>query len=323
MIPSRVLALVVSLGVLLAAGGAARADDAAQAKTLYDEGKNLFAEGHYTEALGKLEASFKLNQLSGTRGLLAACYEKLGRLASAWNAYVDSAAIADRSGNAQRAEVARAKAAELEPRLARVTIDASAAAGIPGIEIVVDGVVQPDGALGRPFPVDAGQHLIEARAVDHRPWKTTIDIEDGEQQQVVVEKLAEDPTQRLAAEKRLRDHRARVRRRKILAFSIGGGGVVAVGVATTLGLVARSAWNDAKAAGCTSDGTCPTPELARKAASAGRKADLATIIGGVGLAAVATGVILYVTRPSDELETTTVTPTVTSETVGIAVGGRF
>jgi hypothetical protein len=34
-------------------------------------------------------------------------------------------------------------------------------------------------------------------------------------------------------------------------------------------------------------------------------------------------VILYVTRPSDELETTTVTPTVTSETVGIAVEGRF
>src|SRR6188474_1578744 len=83
----------------------AHADEPA-AKALFDQGKTLFAEGKYGEACAKLEASFKLAALSSTRGLLGACYEKVGRLASAWAAYRDSAAIADRTGNGERAAAA-------------------------------------------------------------------------------------------------------------------------------------------------------------------------------------------------------------------------
>ena len=99
----------------------AYADDAA-AKALFDQGKTLFAEGKYGEACAKLEASFKLSALSSTRGLLGVCYEKVGKLASAWAAYRDSAAIADRQGHAERAQAARDKAAELEPKLAKLAI---------------------------------------------------------------------------------------------------------------------------------------------------------------------------------------------------------
>src|SRR3954470_2586769 len=105
--------------------GEARADDAA-AKALFDQGKTLFAEGKYGEACQKLEASYAMNKLSGTGGLLGACFEKLGRVASAWAAYRASAAIAERQGNSERAAAARASAAELEPKLAWLTIDASA-----------------------------------------------------------------------------------------------------------------------------------------------------------------------------------------------------
>ena len=296
---SRVVAIAAIATAL--APGVARADDAAQAKVLYDEGKNLFAENHFTEACTKLEASFKLNQLSGTRGLLAACYEKLNRLASAWNAYVDSAAIADRSGNPQRADIARAKAAELEPRLARVTIDDAAVHGVTGAVIVVDGVVQPAAALGHKFPIDSGQHQIEARATDYRPWTTTVDIENGEEQTVVVEALVPDPTQRLAAEARQRAHHRTVRRRKLLALGLAGGGGIAVGVAAVFAMSARSQWSDAKDAGCTGDGLCPDETSAGTARSARDKANIATVVGGIGLAAIAAGVIVYVTRPSDRI----------------------
>jgi tetratricopeptide (TPR) repeat protein len=99
----------------------------ARAKVLFDEGKTLFAEGKYGAACEKLDASFKLSRLSSTRGLLAACFETIGKLASAWVAYRDSAAIAEKQGNAERAQAAREKAAELEPKLAWLTLETAAA----------------------------------------------------------------------------------------------------------------------------------------------------------------------------------------------------
>jgi hypothetical protein len=301
----------------------ARADDAA-AKVLFDQGKTLFAEGRYGEACAKLEGSFKLAALSSTRGLLGACYEKVGRLASAWAAYRDSAAIADRAGNGERAAAAREKAAELEPRLARMTIDASAVREVPGVSVRIDGIVQPQAALGSELPIDAGPHVIEATAVDYTAWKTTTDLEDGDRKTIVVAPLVADPTRRLSIEHRVADERRASHRRTLIAVGLVGGGGVAVGVAVTLGLIARSQWHRAQDAGCTDGGRCPTDASAHDVDGAALKADLATYVGGAGVLLVGAGLLVHVISPKPrtraELE---LTPSLTPSAATLVLEGRF
>jgi hypothetical protein len=299
------------------------ADDAT-AKALFDQGKTLFAEGKYGEACPKLEASFKLNALSGTRGLLGACYEKIGRLASAWAAFRDAATLAARQGNAERAQASREKAAELEPKLAHLTIDASAVAKVSGIEILIDGTVQPAGALGSSIPVDAGQHLILARAADHKSWQTTIDIEDGEKQRTTVPKLVEDHSARLAEEARVGAVRSTIRRRKLLAYGLGAAGGVSLGVAVTLGLMARGDWADARAIGCLDSGACPSSEGRELGQSAASKANFATGFGIGGLVLVGAGVAIYLTAPSARAyEAPRIAPAISPTGAGVTIGGRF
>ena len=308
---------------LIAVSPRAFADDAT-AKALFDQGKTLFAEGKYGEACTKLEASFKLNPLSGTRGLLGACYEKIGRLASAWAAFRDAATLAERQGHSERAQASREKASELEPKLAHVTIDATAVAKVPGIEILIDGTVQPAGALGSSIPIDAGPHVIIARAHDHKPWETTIDIQDGEKQRTTVPKLVEDHSTRLAEEARVAAVRQTIRRRKLLAYGLGAAGGVSLGVAVTLGIMARGAWADARAAGCTEDGVCPSGASRELGQSATRKANIASIVGGGGLVLLGVGAAIYFTAPSERAyEAPRIVPALSPTSAGVSLQGSF
>ena len=309
--------------VVILAAAPAHADDAA-AKALFDQGKTLFAEGKYGEACAKLEASFKLSALSSTRGLLGACYEKIGKLASAWAAYRDSAAIADRQGHAERAQAAREKAAELEPKLARVTIDATAVTKTPGIKITIDGAEQPMAAMGSELPIDAGPHVLKAFAEDYKPWQTTIDIQDGERQKIAIAALVGDPTRRQMIEQRVAEERAIARRRKLIAYGLLGGGGISLGVAITLGTLARSQWQDAKAAGCDSDGNCTTEAGKQAVNGAAFKADVATYVGAAGILLVGAGVFVYVTSPKPRSEAELrLVPTASPSSAGVVLEGSF
>jgi tetratricopeptide (TPR) repeat protein len=302
--------------VLLLATTAAYADDGAdaRAKALFDEGKTAFAEGNYGKACDKLAASYKLAQLSSTRGLLAACYEKIGKLASAWVAYRDSAAIAERQGNAERAQAARDKAAELEPKLAKLAIDITAVAKVDGIEITIDGVAQPRAALDTPLPIDGGPHVVAADALGWKRWQTTIDIADGEKQRTAVPALVADPAELEAAKggggfKRLPP-------RKLAGLGLAGGGAITLGVAAAFGVAAKLEWNGSH---CTSDGLCPDLDAKAKADSAARTANIATVLGVAGVALAATGVVLYVTGGQQKKKETRVVV----NGGGLAVIGRF
>jgi hypothetical protein len=313
----------VVIALLLAAVTSARADDAA-AKALFDQGKTLFAEGRFGEACNKLEASYQLNKLSGTGGLLGACYEKIGRLASAWSAYRDSAAIAEKQGNGERAAAARASAAELEPKLAWVTIDASAALKTSDVKITIDGVARPPGAFGGPIPVDAGQHLIAATAVERHSWTRTIDIQDGEKQQLAIPALVEDPSRRLALAKRLAEERRIARTRKRVALGLTAAGGVSLGVATGLALLARSTWNHAQELGCNDSGSCTDAAGAREVDRAAQRADIATYVAGGGALLLGAGVFVYLTSPTPRSERELrVVPTVGPGGAGVTLGGRF
>ena len=290
--PPQRLTLAVAAAALLALATprAARADDPA-ASALFDEGKALFAAGKYAAARDKLQASYDLSPLSGTAGLLAACHERTGQLASAWLRYRDSAVLADRTGNPERAAIARAKAAELEPRLARLTIEAPADAAV---SITHNGSRVPPAALATAVPIDAGRHVVVATAAGRQSWTTTIQIADGERSTVAIPEL--EPLAATAPRERGRPARA------WFGLGLAGLGGAAILAGGGFAISASSKWSEAKDAGCQESGACPDEASRDLASTAGDRADLATGLVIGGLAAAAAGMILFWTAPDQDRE---------------------
>ena len=156
----------LTLGMGLAPNALAQTtSNSAAAQALFEQAPTLMAQGRPAEACPKLEESQRLDPGSGTLLNLARCYEQAGRLASAWNQYLEAAAAARSAGNKERESEARKRAEALRPRLPSLLIAVSAEArAIPGLEVLRDGQLVGAPQLGVPIPSDAGEHTLEARA---------------------------------------------------------------------------------------------------------------------------------------------------------------
>src|ERR1700677_4816556 len=139
---SSVLAVAaLSLGTL--APGRAFAQDAsnqAAAQALFEQARQLMADGKFAEACPKLVESERLDPGAGTLQNLWHCYEKNGQTASAWVTFKDAAAAADVKHRADWSSRARERAQALEPTLSRLTIEVPPDARISGLQVRRDGV---------------------------------------------------------------------------------------------------------------------------------------------------------------------------------------
>jgi len=182
--------LVLVLSALLFAAAEANADpnDSAGAEVLFREGKQLMDQHDYGAACPKLAESYRLDPATGSLLALALCYERAGKLASAWVAYTDAAAMAKREGQVDREQGAQARARELEPKLARLTVDVQTPQ-TPGLEVIRDGVHLGPAALGTALPVDPGEHVIEARAPGRVPFREVVEATGPDELTVLVPEL--------------------------------------------------------------------------------------------------------------------------------------
>ncbi len=180
----------------VAAGPVARAsgDEVAAAEVLFEEGRRRMAEHDYAGACPKLEESQHLAPGAGTEFNLADCWENLDRLASAWAAFLDVADLTHRRGEPERERAARDRAASLEPRLARITIDVPPAQRIPELAVQRDGQDVREALWGVSVPVDAGEHRLDARAPGRRPWTMIVRTVDGQTLRVSIPDLPATPT---------------------------------------------------------------------------------------------------------------------------------
>ncbi|MGA2448754.1 MAG: hypothetical protein ABTD50_08780 [Polyangiaceae bacterium] len=190
-------------GVLLAIGLAliasvARAQgkraDAVRAEVLFEEGRRLMLAHDYAAACPRLAQSETLDPAPGTALNVALCYEQQGKLATAWAAYKTAQGLADRPGQKERLAVATKSAANLEPKLSRVTISVPSAARVSGLEVRFDGDKIEDLEWGSAIPRDGGGHDIDASAPGKRPWHTHIELQDsGARLTVEVPALQDEP----------------------------------------------------------------------------------------------------------------------------------
>jgi hypothetical protein len=173
-----------SLLLIVACLGVARpafATDAA-AETLFRAGREAMERGDYVQACSRFEESHRLEPAGGTAFNLAACFEKLGRVASAWKTYREAAERLP-AGDA-RGRISEEQARALEGKLPKLTLRSNEPAG--AIEVELNGVALGAASLGLPLPVDPGEQRIVVRASGRNARALTVVVAQGESKEVVL-----------------------------------------------------------------------------------------------------------------------------------------
>jgi hypothetical protein len=294
------------------------------AEALFAEGKSLMQQGNYEEACPKLAASYKLDPGVGALLNLGVCYEKIGRLASAWGVYREAIALGQQFGQAERVEYARAGVSKLEGQLGKLTVNVASKA--EELKVSVDGIQHPREAWGVPLPVDAGEHVIEASAPGRKSFRASITSQDGGTALVDIPELTVDPTRATEANRSAgastatTDDESGPGTQRIAAIALGGVGLVGLGVGGFFGLSAQSTYEDAD---CSANNVC-SPSGLEQRETAEDKALVATVAGGVGIAALAGAAVLWFTAPSPkERAVSKIMVGPSSKELGLELSGRF
>jgi hypothetical protein len=289
--------------VALTSPAAAQSSSSTAAQALFDQARILLEAGQVAEACPKFEESQRLDPGSGTLLNLATCYEKSGRLASAWTTYLEAASASKASGNSEREGVAREQAAALAPRLSFLIVKVGEAArGVRGLQITRDGESVGPAQWDLPVPADSGDHTVVATATGYKSWKASATVKgEGQKTVVTVPVLERDPNAAVvespspdAASTHLSADPWPQRRLAIIAAGVG---VVGLGVATGFGFSAKSTYEDSKSH-CSETNVCNDTGLDLRDNAFG-KATIATVAFGIGLAGLVGGAALWFTAPTD------------------------
>jgi tetratricopeptide (TPR) repeat protein len=259
--------------------------DREAAESLLKVGQGLFDLGQYREASSKLQQSLDAWPLAEAAWLLAQSHDKVGLIASAWAAYRQAARLLRKEGDPREAE-ASAHAAELEPKIPRLTLVASKV--VPRLEIARGDTVFGDGVLGVALAVDPGTHHIEARARGYRAWSVDVVLAASEKKTITIpelEKLSADEVEPWVVD----DHGVLWG----VGLVTGSVGIVSLGIGALLGAMAAADVNEAESDDslCGADRVC-TPEGAELIDGADDKAIAATVLLAAGAGALVAGFVM-------------------------------
>lgn len=175
---ARLVAALVALA-LSAQPFAAEAQDPQRltaAKALFDHAIAAMDQGDYATACRELEEVGRLEPKAiGARLTLAECYERAGRLATAWTAYALAEEAAMQASQPDRQKRAHDRGEALKAKLGRLALEVPGEVrALPGLEIRLDGVVLPPARWSVPIPVEPGRHVIAVSADRRDPREEAI-----------------------------------------------------------------------------------------------------------------------------------------------------
>ncbi len=265
-------------------------------------------QSKFAEACPKLAESQRLDPGTGTLLNLALCHERVGKLATAWSEYNEARAAAERDGRADRIEFATKQLTGLGTKLSRLTIEIAPGASASSVEVRLDGVVLEPAALGVATPIDPGKHSVVATLPGKKRWAKTIRVrvDKAEAFEVVVPELqsefASNPEPTGAEPEPIEDEVPEETKpsspgssQRTIGLIVGGAGVVTSGVGLFIGLKAKSRFDESESH-CVGN-ACDKEGLAIRDDAVGR-AELGSVVLGVGVLAIAGGAVLYLTAPS-------------------------
>ncbi len=299
--------VLLGVGLYPESAAAQTRAESERAERLFIEASALVEKGDFGPACPKLEESQRLDPAIGTQFNLALCYEKVGRLGSAWRNYRAVERLAHSTGKKGREDASREKADEIGRRAAHLTI----------ATVNEDASVRVDGELVAReqwafYAVDAGEHAIEVTAPAKKGWKTRAVAPADKAAEVVVT----IPKLEMAAGKSIVVERSNGK--QVWGFVLGGIGIVGLGAAVTTGILAL----DDKS---TADRQCrPTcDEEGRSAVARGKTLlPINAIACGVAVFGLGAGSYLLLTSKTSA-RTAILTPLVTSEMAGAHFSAKF
>jgi hypothetical protein len=281
----------------------------AAAEALFEQAKALAAEQRFAEACPKFEASQQLDPGLGTLLHLADCHERQGKLATAWALFEEAAATADNRGESARGQVARVRAAALQPQLIRLVVEVPAELP-PGFELKRNGVAVPPGAYGAPVPIDAGTWLLRATAPGYEPFEAsvTLDASNTEPYHLRILDLTRTPSSTPAAVPSEPSSMADTTNapgptdqssgsQKTLGLIIGSGGVIAGVVSGIFTVMASSSNANSKDFCDPRDANLCLPQGVKERDEALSQATIATGAAIIGVVGVGVGATLFLTAP--------------------------
>jgi serine/threonine-protein kinase len=352
MLAMRVLSVaVIAFVAVLATSSRAQAQtpgaNVKRAEQLFQEGRALVEAGKFAEACPKFEESQRLDPGLGTLLNLAACYEEVGKLASALTAFRSAEEQARAAGTSEkkREQTAAERARAIESRVARLTITLATLDRPADFVVTRDGIPVPPLDFGRRIPVDPGTIVIEAKAAGFEPYRTEVVIgREAAPRTIDIPALAPagggagdvgaglgnatvgtgdggTPGDGSATGVDTDVDTGRKSSRKTIALGVGIAGIVGLGAGIGLGVSAKGQYDDVP---CTQNGSPPTGCTAAeedRIDKARSRGNLGTLVGAVGLVAIGAGAALYLTAPKSH--SVAVAPVVTPREVGLALSGDF
>ncbi len=297
----------------------AAAQDSAASEALFNKGVAEMKAGRYEVACPALLESQRLEARAGTVFALAECEAKWGKLATAVSRYSDYVNLvsrmegADEKRHRSRAKKAKAAMDELRAKVPQLTLVLPENAP-SGTVVKRDGVPLSGVSLGMALPVDPGEHVLSTQVPGGPEHEQKVSIAVGETKQVVLEMELPAPVAKPAAPVAPKEPPVVVaapppkdRTWVYVAGGIGAAGVLVGSVTALMSMSKKSSVDD----NC--DGTWCNQEGYDAAESGKSLARVSTVGFGIGIAGLATGLVLHLTsKPSKPRDTSArdVRPTV-------------
>jgi len=294
---SRILGLV-ALGAVLCLTRGARADGSSAAQVAYERGVDAFRAGDFANACRLLSESYHLEPHPGVLFTWATCELRADRLASAAQHYQDflnavaKLPVAERVAQEERRRSAQRERAQILPELPYLTVVVSASVQRSS-SVLRDGVPLLPSAQGVEVPVDPGEHSIVFVGSDGARTEQRVVLARREHKTVVLGFANAREAERAVAPVSTHSEPAPMPRGNATSpwvYVTGGIGVAGLLTGTISGVMALRDKHvvDSNCAGaaCTARG--------KDSADAGRtEATVSTIGFGVGLAGLASSIIIY------------------------------
>jgi hypothetical protein len=310
-------------------GAAQPSDEAAvdaatqQARDAFQAGKSALEQGQLEVALSQFQLADQTVASPNAKLMIGRCLAQLGRLAEAHATYGAAIREARASADGRYEQAAQAAATEqlaLEPRLALVTVQVSDA--IVDATLSVAGRDVPRAAWSQPIAVDPGAFEVVLRGPAGASDSNRLALQAGSAATVELTLAAQAQARDAAAQTTLAPAPARVAGPELAAapvtrsqtpdsatasslrtWSYVAGAVGAVGVASfaMFGAMSNAAFSDLDQA-CPERTAC-APELRDEAERGRSYQTVANVSLAVGIAALGTGVALWVLgTPDDEVQ---------------------
>ena len=300
-----------------------------KADALFKKGKKLLADKKYAEACATFEKVDKLEPAIGAKLNVAKCFEEWGKLALAYRWYVDAERQA-KDTNDKRADKIKELVEALDADVPRLTILLPDGIDAAQVTVTLDG--KPVEIFGAEIRVDPGRHSIQYDIAGGKKKKKDVpSLDRGASTEVTLVDIVNrekppEPEPEVKPLPTVVEPKPSTgnpgKQRRLAGLIVGGAGVLGLGIAGFITLDARSSYNDALDAHCMGQKDMCSDEGVQLTNDARGRGNIATGVTILGLAAIAGGVVLYVTAPKTE-RSTYIAPTAGRDGAGVVIGGSF